>query len=482
MKHFTLPILSSLCTALALGCATVDVAPADDDDGNTDADTDGDSDADTDADGDGDSDADSDADGDADTDADTDTDTDADTDPVACDDTDDCGGGPCVDDFCCDGPCDGTCESCGLAGLEGSCTAVPSGADPDSECEATAPTTCGTTGSCDGAGACAWFGPETSCDDGEVCTVDDACDGEGGCAGDPPAICDPGPGNECCEAACSSTDGCLTTAGDCAETCGGTDLLVGVECAGCGAANAEGTCEGGTLQVCDDAEHLACQEVTCGGTGYACTNAGGLWQWRADPACEDGDPCTSGDACEGGSCTGTAYTCTSDTCLTRACDGLGGCTETPQPDTTVCGTEACQADACVGLTWNDYGATCSSFCSGSGSCVTCSCSPVQTTCTAGGCCEASCSVPGGCATTTGSCGGTETCGANSITLTQQCTGCGPAGATGTCGGGGTFACDGATHTLCQEVSCGGQTWRCTNLGGVWQWRTGAGCDDSNLCT
>jgi hypothetical protein len=458
----------------AAACAQIDVLP----EGNGGSDGDADGDGDTDADGDGDGDGDSDADGDTDADADSDSD----TDPATCDDTDDCGGAPCADGFCCASPCDGDCESCGLEGSEGSCTAVAAGADPDSDCASQESETCGTTGSCDGQGACALFGTETLCDDGEVCTVDDACDGAGGCAGVPPSICEPGPANECCEAGCSSTEGCLTTAGECPETCGGSGLLVGASCAGCGAANAEGTCEGGTLHACTDAEHSACAELACGGEDHLCTNAGGVWQWRTEPACVDGDPCTSGDACADGSCEGTPYTCTSEACLTRACDGLGGCAETPQPDTEACGTEACPADACAGLTWNDFGATCTSFCSGSGSCEACSCAPAQTACTAGGCCEAACDPAAGCATNPGSCGGVETCGANSITVSLVCTGCGPAGATGSCGGGGTFVCDGTTHTLCQEVSCGGQTWRCTGAGGVWQWRTSAECDDSDLCT
>ncbi|HUT78769.1 MAG TPA: hypothetical protein VM285_13825 [Polyangia bacterium] len=490
MKHFTLLLLA--LAALALGCAAIDVTnqnPGDtdsasdaDSDGDSDADTDGDSDSDGDGDTDTDTDSDTDTDTDADTDSDTDADTDADTDPVLCDGGDDCGGGPCVDGYCCDSSCDGVCEACDLAGAEGACSLVSFGADPDSECEAQAEATCGTSGSCDGAGACAFFGSETACDDLELCTVDDACDGQGGCAGGPPSICDPGPGNECCEAGCSFTDGCLTTAGDCPETCGTLQLLVGTSCSGCGPANAEGTCGGGETHACNAAVHDPCQELTCNGTAYRCTNVGGVWQWRTGAACDDGDPCTFDDACAGAACSGTAYSCTSETCMTRACDGLGGCTETPQPDTAVCGTEGCAADSCVGLVWNDYGQTCTSYCSGSGSCATCSCAPVQTACTAGGCCQAACSVPGGCSTTVGSCGGSETCGVNSITVPQLCSGCGPAGATGICGGGGTFVCDQATHTLCQEVSCGAQTWRCTNAGGVWQWRTATGCDDSNLCT
>ncbi|HUT78815.1 MAG TPA: hypothetical protein VM285_14055, partial [Polyangia bacterium] len=305
-------LLGFAALTLAAACAEIDVTPGDASDSDADGDADADSDADSDADGASDTDTDSDADSDSDSDSDSDADSDSGSDPVTCDGSDDCGGGPCADGFCCDSPCDSACESCALAGSEGGCTAIAAGADPDQECAEQAPATCGTTGSCDGAGGCALYGTEMLCDDGEVCTVDDACDGEGGCAGEPPAICDPGPANECCEPGCSSTDGCLTTAGDCPETCGVSELLVGASCSGCGPANAEGTCGGGTLHTCSDGEHTACQELTCAGEDQVCTNAGGIWQWRADPACADGDPCTWGDACQGGSCQGTPYSCTSD--------------------------------------------------------------------------------------------------------------------------------------------------------------------------
>jgi hypothetical protein len=82
----------------------------------------------------------------------------------------------CVDGVCCDGPCDKTCESCKVAGSEGSCTAIPASTDPDGECLGTDPA-CG--GGCDGKRQCEFPGAGTSCG---LCRT---CDGTGRCLGTP---------------------------------------------------------------------------------------------------------------------------------------------------------------------------------------------------------------------------------------------------------------------------------------------------------
>lgn len=40
----------------------------------------------------------------------------------------------CTDSLCCSSSCSGVCQACDLAGTPGTCTPVPSGQDPDSEC------------------------------------------------------------------------------------------------------------------------------------------------------------------------------------------------------------------------------------------------------------------------------------------------------------------------------------------------------------
>ena len=51
-------------------------------------------------------------------------------------------------------------------------------------------------------------------------------------------------------------------------------------------------------------------------------------------------------------------------------------------------------------------------------------------------------------------------------------GCGTAAAEGICTGGSVHTCDSSNHVACEEFACGGTTWRCTNEGGAWAWRTG----------
>lgn len=126
-----------------------------------------------------------------------------------------CAMGSCIDGVCCSagGPC-GTCQSCAVPGHEGSCAPVPPGA-PDPSATCTDEGGCGTTGRCDGAGACAFYPA------GKVCA-------EAGCSLDgtsylPAAACK-GDGSPCTRpAAVSCTPYVCTTEGGapgCAQDCG----------------------------------------------------------------------------------------------------------------------------------------------------------------------------------------------------------------------------------------------------------------------
>jgi hypothetical protein len=48
-----------------------------------------------------------------------------------------CPSGHCVDGYCCNSACSGTCEACNLTSHEGTCTYIPNGQDPNNECSAT---------------------------------------------------------------------------------------------------------------------------------------------------------------------------------------------------------------------------------------------------------------------------------------------------------------------------------------------------------
>jgi subtilisin-like proprotein convertase family protein/N-acetylneuraminic acid mutarotase len=66
----------------------------------------------------------------------------------ACDRGAQCAGDHCVDGVCCATACAGVCESCAQVGLEGACTAIPAGTDPEDECPGSA--VCGESGACVG--------------------------------------------------------------------------------------------------------------------------------------------------------------------------------------------------------------------------------------------------------------------------------------------------------------------------------------------
>ena len=267
-------------------------------DGDADGDVDGDADGDVDGDADGDVDGDADGDMDGDVDGDVDDDADEESDgggSIECTpDTEDavCGDLACVDGYCCDESCDGTCESCGLLGSEGTCTPlddgdreegdctecrvcdgdgecrdVAGGEDLHEDCAASESTTCGLTGECDGAGACAFYDDETACNDGELCTHGDHCDGEGGCAGTL-LICDDD--LETCGAtrACDGSDACVVTYPG-AET----ECEDGEFCTDGDACDGEGECAPGEDDPCgedevcsedDDSCEDVCAEVECG--------------------------------------------------------------------------------------------------------------------------------------------------------------------------------------------------------------------------
>jgi len=111
---------------------------------------------------------------------------------ASCSSDSDCDSGHCAldDGVCCDTRCDLECEACLSAKTgspDGFCDFVLSGIDPDGECDATEPTSCGASGSgCSGTRtSCVLFDSDTFCaaavcDDGTY-QADASCDGLGGC-------------------------------------------------------------------------------------------------------------------------------------------------------------------------------------------------------------------------------------------------------------------------------------------------------------
>ncbi len=126
--------------------------------------------------------------------------------------------GGCVDGYCCDKPCAGLCEACDVKGLEGTCSPVPSGTDPASECKGVKP--CGGD-MCNGQGACTVLAGtkklcKTQCSSTDKAKVDEYfCDGAGACSTTPtprtcsPYLCDSKAGS--CATSCGAMAGCVAT-------------------------------------------------------------------------------------------------------------------------------------------------------------------------------------------------------------------------------------------------------------------------------
>ncbi len=144
-------------------------------------------------------------------------------------------------------------------------------------------------------GTCATVpAPEGSpCNDGDPCTGGDACT-NGKCAG-PTATC-----------------GCNKD-GDCADTDG--DPCTGVPF--CDTSSGKGSCKvnPATVVTCSTKADTACTKNTCNKLTGSCV----MTPVAADTACDDGDACTKGEVCVGGTCAAGTDICT---CSTDAdCDG-----------------------------------------------------------------------------------------------------------------------------------------------------------------
>ncbi|MGB0592578.1 MAG: fibrinogen-like YCDxxxxGGGW domain-containing protein [Myxococcota bacterium] len=214
---------------------------------------------------------------------------------------------------------------------QGACAGTPYTCEP-SACEATSipdGTSCVTTPKVMG----------IACDDGDLSTKGDQCDGLGACTGTPYA-CEPGP---CTDSSTPNGTDCDVTfsaegiACDDGELSTKNDFCDGV-----------GTCSG-TAYTCEPSECQATSEPD----GVGCVVQNKVTGF----VCDDGDPETQGDVCDGlGACQGEPYTCEPEVCQASAtpngtdCDvtfsaaGIG--CDDDDPSTKV---DACDGfGACVG--------------------------------------------------------------------------------------------------------------------------------------
>jgi hypothetical protein len=226
----------------------------------------------------------------------------------------DCTSGNCVTGICCDSPCTGKCTSCAgtdTGGANGNCRPVSAGSDPRNQCAASNESTCGTDGSCDGAGDCRLHGTNVVCAQatcaGGSATPARRCNGNGSCAGASPVSCGAFPcAGSMCARECPS--GQSPEGGRCVKPLGAT-CGSGTECG-------SGNCVDG--RCCSQSSCPTCQNCgssgTCGPIKYAEDSGCSGDRICLEGRCESCGNATGGPCCKNNTCAPGRY------CTPRADD------------------------------------------------------------------------------------------------------------------------------------------------------------------
>ena len=289
-----------------------------------------------------------------------------------------CAAGWCVDGVCCNTQCTGVCQACTGAkkgsGLNGICGTIANATDPDNECTDQGALSCGTTGVCNGAGACALYTGGTQCGTpacgaGNLTTY--ACNGGGACLSTQ---------TSCAPYQCASTTACRTnctldshcSANAYCRTSDGTcqfDLPNGGACTSAAQCSSNVCVDGvccatactGLCQACSVAKKGSGVDGECGaikdGTDpdTECTDQGA-------PSCQNDGQCNGAGACrkyaKGTSCGST--TCVGNNTTGQVCDGFGSCVV----DTTgtPCAPYLCKGSACATPCVSDLDCVSGNFC------------------------------------------------------------------------------------------------------------------------
>jgi hypothetical protein len=362
----------------------------------------------------------------------------------------DCSTGHCTDGVCCDSAACAPCRACNLASTRGHCAAVPALApEPHGACLDQGSMSCGTDGTCDGAGNCHLYASSTSCGmpscSGSTLTAAPACDGAGRCVAGGQQPCSPflcGAG--VCKTTCTGDGDCLAPnrcmGGSCGLKALGATCASGTECDSgactngvCCTSGACGSCRscnvGGRAGTCqpvppgapDPAGVCATDPAaSCGRTG-SCDGAGACAVYAAGTVCADavcsGNAVMAASTCDGsGRCVAGAlgadcapYLCNGGACST-GCETSAQCVPPATCSGAVCRRKALGA-ACTSGAECDSGACVDGACCSSPACGTCqSCNvpgfvgacaslPVGATDPHGGCTAApasSCGLDGAC--------------------------------------------------------------------------------------
>jgi len=152
----------------------------------------------------------------------------------------------------------------------------------------------------------------------------------------------PMPGDECIEVGCDASGQCTFT-----------PVVDGTPCEG-GLVCSVFTC---LMGACTQAGPFPCPPPPDACSDAVCDEMAGGCVPTPKPngsACDDGNLCTFGDTCTGGTCSGAMVQCpTGDQCVTTACDPMSGCVYAPIANGTPCNDghsctvgETCNAGSC----------------------------------------------------------------------------------------------------------------------------------------
>lgn len=382
-----------------------------------------------------------------------------------------CQAGFCTDGVCCGSACNQTCYGCSLSKTgkaDGTCAPLKAGTSRSAtECPASSMSSCGSDGTCDGAGKCHNWAQGSACLAG-VCNASGytgakTCDGAGNCSG-PAAV-------SCGSYPCNASTGCSVTCSASQPCMGDTYCDATSHCA-TKRTNGQG-CSAGTECINGQCVEGVCCDSPCSGSCSSCTKAkNGLADGTCSPIAAGGPPKTPGSCAPDSS-----NACFQD----GLCSGNGVCRKTPKG--TSCGASSCS----VGPTGATY--TGPRSCDGSGSCG----SGTSSGCGGYGCtadqlmCRGSCTADTDCVTgnhcesgickldcdpsVPGVCGSTATC------VNKRCTPC----ANTVCGNMciNTKGTDKNNCGGCGTV-CAGATSQC--MAGVCKCTQNGDCPANNTCS
>ena len=348
---------------------------------------------------------------------------------AACTRATDCASGFCVDGFCCNSACGGTCENCGLPNARGRCTAVGAGAvDPRGVCKDMGSTSCGNNGRCNGSKACQKYPDATpcrssSCDPATNRYTQDATCKSGACSAPPATTCAPYKCNGTqCGRTCATNNDCQSPSTCVNGSCGlkplGAVCSRADECAS---------------KLC--AQGVCCNSA-CTGSCFSCNQTGMAGQCTAVAA---GNPDPAGVCTNQGQAS-----CGND----GTCNGLGGCRKYAPGST------------CAPATCANGVARTASTCDGSGRCNTGSmrtCAPYVCNATGTGCTD-SCSNSSQCLPPN-TCDPQGLCGKKG--LGSPCNSGNECAAPGHCVEG--FCCNTACTESCKSCAVTGAQGTCTNV-------------------